>query len=58
MIGGLVNRFKKWWPNAGLIELQRYFRGLKEKETFSEQVVLVQCSEDIYFFGIFGQIAS
>lgn len=54
----MMKRLKRWLYDPQQSSLYKYLRGLRRCAVSPKQVVLVQCVEDLYFFGLFGQIMS
>jgi hypothetical protein len=53
------NRFIKLkTPDSRQTSLAEYFKGIRWKTDLPNEVVLVQCVEDEYYFGLFGRIIS
>ena len=46
------------WFDPRENELFRYFKAVSKQAALPDQVVLVQCVEDPFYYGLFGQIAS
>jgi hypothetical protein len=54
----MSKRLKRWLSDPQQSALYKYFRGVPRAAGLSKEVVLVQCVEDLYCFGLFGQIVS
>jgi hypothetical protein len=53
-----INKIKSLLPDAQQTSMFEYFKSLRRKAVPTKNVVLVQCVEDSYYFGLFGQIVS
>jgi len=49
---------RRFLPSPREAVVGRYFNGARKPSISSSDVVLVQCVEDLYYFGVFGQIIS
>lgn len=49
---------KRLIPDSREAAVYRYFKRVRRPATSGDDVVLVQCVEDLYYFGLFGQIVS
>lgn len=58
MILQKINKIKRLLPDAQQTSLFKYFKSLRRKAVPTKNIVLVQCVEDTYYFGLFGQIVS
>lgn len=54
----MIKRVKKLLSDSQQATLAEYVRGIRRKAESPKVAVLVQCVEDLYYFGLFGQIAS
>lgn len=55
----MIKRLKRWLTtDPRIASVEKYFRSQQRRAELHEQVVLVQCAEDLYCFSMFGQIAS
>ncbi|MHB1174504.1 MAG: hypothetical protein ACYCZJ_05225 [Sulfuriferula sp.] len=54
----MIKRLKGWLSNPQQSSLYTHFKGMRRSAVSPKEVVLVQCVEDLYCFGLFGQIAS
>lgn len=54
----IIKRLKKLLPDFQEASLAGYFRGMRREAVPPKSVILVQCVEDIYYLGLFGQIVS
>jgi len=54
----MYSRIKRWFTSSQEKALSDYFKSLRKERATSSEVVLVECVEDLYYFGLFGQIAS
>lgn len=54
----MIDRLKICLPDPQQIHIGKYFKGMSRNAALPKDVVLVQCVEDDYYLGLFGQIAS
>lgn len=54
----MVKQLKEWLSDPQQNSLAKYFTGLRHNDASAKNVILVQCVEDSYYFGLFGQLAS
>ncbi len=54
----MVKRLKRWLSDSQQNSLGKYFTGMRRGVGSPKEIVLVQSVEDLYCFGMFGQIVS
>ena len=54
----MLNGFKRVLPDSKQLALVQYFKSLSRNKSDSKRIILVECVEDLYYFGLFGQIIS